>query len=120
VFLSVPLPVDLDTDEDLIVEIDASKTGATVGDATTFTIGAWLVAAGDLRDADADAGGATNAMTGNATSKTVQTVSRTITAANVPANARVLTLSIKPTNGTLGTDDVTIHACRVRATRSLA
>lgn len=106
--------VDRQPGTDVKVHVIASKTGATIGDATTFTVAAFFQPVGALRDADANAGGATSAMTGNATSKTVQRVSLTIAAADVPnASATdpvpTLSLSVKPTDGTLGTDDVTIH-----------
>jgi autotransporter translocation and assembly factor TamB len=72
-----------------------------------------MVATGALRDADADAGGATTAMAGAATSKTVQHVTRTIAAADIPNPTALLPavmgLTIKPTATLLGTDDVSIH-----------
>ena len=107
------IPDDRQPSTPMILHIMASKTGATSGDATTFTIGAFMVATAALRDADADAGGATTAMTGTATSKTVQHVTRTIAAADIPnptaALPAVLSLTIKPTATLLGTDDVSIH-----------
>lgn len=111
VMKSIYIPSDIDTTFPITVTLFVFKVGATVGDATTFTIGAFLVKAGQLVNADADFGGATNAVVGNATSLTVQTVSRTLAAADVAAalgtgSAGVLTLTIKPTDGTLGTDDI--------------
>jgi hypothetical protein len=111
----VTLPADRRPDTDVIVHVLASKTGSTVGDATTFAVGAFFHPIGALRDADANAGGATGAMVGNATSKTVQKVTRTIAAADIPnpsvnSPPQALSLSLKPTDGTLGTDDVTVHA----------
>lgn len=113
IFGSVPLPRDRKPDSDIVVHLVAAKTGATVGDATTFDVAAFFAPVGALRDADANAGGASSAMTGNAASKTVQEVTRTIAAADIPNNEPgksppVLTLSLKPTDGTLGTDDVTL------------
>ena len=119
---SLALPQDRAPDTDVIVHIVASKTGATVGDATTFDVGAFFHPVGALRDADATAGGASSAVTGNAATKTVQKVTRTIAAADIPDPAStdpcaVLSLSLKPTDGTLGTDDITIHAVYLEYTR---
>lgn len=109
VFLRANLPFDIDPSEDVVVEVFASKTGATVGDATTFTITAFNNATGALHDADADFGGATSAMTGDATAKTIQRVTRSLAVANLGAAGEPVTFSIKPTDGTLGTDDVIVH-----------
>jgi hypothetical protein len=116
------LPADRAPNTDVIVHIKASKTGATVGDATTFAVGVFFHPVGAARDADADAGGATGAMVGNATTKTVQHLTRTIAAADIPNPSEddpcaSFTLTIKPTDGTLGTDDVTIHDVLLEYTR---
>ncbi len=113
VFLRGLLPGDIDTSKDATVEVIASKTGATVGDATTFTIAAYNAAVGALYDADTNFGGATSAMTGDAAAKTVQKVTRTLTAADLGVAGEPFTLSIKPTDGTLGTDDVIVHGVRI-------
>jgi len=106
----IALPQDLDDTAAVVVHIAASKTGATVGDATTFTIAAFFQEIGALHDADSDCGGASSAMTGDATAKTVQEVTLTLAAGDVPAAPCVLSMSIKPTDGTLGTDDVIVHS----------
>lgn len=103
---SVPIPPDLDDSADVVVHIVAAKVGATVGDAVTFTIEAFFNAVGALYDADADCGGASSAMTGDAATKTVQEETLTIAAANVPAHPAILTLTLQPTDGLLDTDDV--------------
>lgn len=105
VLVTVPLPANLG-DFDLELHLLAAKTGATLADATTFTVGAFFNTVGTLYDADATAGGATSAMVGDAAAKTVQEVTLTIAAANVPSAGGALTLTIQPTDGTLGTDDV--------------
>ena len=115
----VGLPPDLDDTEDVLIEALVSKSGATVGDATTLGIAAYMIAAGDLHDSDANCGGTTDAVVGDATAKTTDTLTLTISAANVPANARLLNLAITPTAGTLGTDDLLLHELRVRYTRKL-
>jgi len=115
----VSLPPDLDDTAAAELEFLCSKSGATVGDATTLTITAFIIAAGDLHDADANAGGVTNALTGNATAKTTAVLSRTIAAADIPANARSMTFTVTPTAGVLGTDDLMIHDVRLRYQRKL-
>jgi hypothetical protein len=103
---SVPIPPDLDASADVIVHIMAAKVGATVGDAVTWTIEAFNNADGAAYDADADFGGVSSAMTGDATTKTCQEETLTLASANVAASPCVLTLTLQPTDGTLGTDDV--------------
>lgn len=120
VFRTVPLPSDIDDGIDLTIEVLASKSGATDADDTTFTIGAFIHTVGALSDADTNAGGATDAMVGTATAKTVQRVTRTIAHADIPAGPFAITLSVKPTDGTLGTDDVTIHSVKILGQRTLA
>src|SRR5689334_3401194 len=66
------LPEDRQPNTPLVVHILCAKSGATVGDATTFTVGCFLKPNGTLQDADANAGGATGAITGNAAAKTLQ------------------------------------------------
>ncbi len=108
----VGLPPDLDDAEDITLEFLCSKSGATDADDTALTIAAFLISAGDLHDADADAGGATNALVGTATAKTTAVLSRTIAAADVPAGARSMSFSVTPT--LLATDDLLIHEIRLR------
>lgn len=101
-------PSDRKPGTDLTVHIRCSKSGATVGDAVTFTLGAFNNVVGSLHDADATFGGATNALVGDATAKTVSELTRALASADLVDGATV-TLSVKPTDGTLGTDDVTMH-----------
>lgn len=107
------LPPGLDSTYTLTFEFLCSKTGATVGDATTITVAAFILAAGSLHDADADAGGVTGALVGNAAAKTTAVLSRTIAAADIPTDARSMSFTFKPTAGTLGTDDLCVHDVRV-------
>ncbi len=99
----------------------AAKSGATSGDAVTFAVGCFLKPVGALQDADADAGGASSAMTGAATAKTLQKVTRTIAATDVPEPTAALPVSVmfsvKPTAGTLGTDDVTLSQMYIEYTK---
>lgn len=105
---NIYLPSELDTSKDVVVHVLAAKTGNTDADDTTFDVGAFFLTDGALYDADADAGGTTTAMTGDATAKTLQEETVTIAASDVAASPSVLTLTIQPTDGTLDTDDVVI------------
>lgn len=122
---SVLVPSDIDTSFPATVNLIAFKVGATSGDATSFTVGAYLQKVGQLVTDDANFGGATNAMTGAATSLTLQLCQRTLAAADLAAalgtgSAGVLTLTIAPTAGSLGTDDVCLLAAWVSYTRRSA
>jgi hypothetical protein len=88
-----------------------------VADATTFTVTAFFQTVAALHDADADCGGTTSALTGNATAKTVAELTLSITGADLPPSPSVLTFSIKPTDGTLGTDDAIVHGIWFEYTR---
>lgn len=105
---SVPVPDDLDDTATMVLHIQASKTGATLADAVTFLVAGWFQTVGALHDAGSDVGGTTSAMTGDAIAKTVQEVTLTITAANVPPAPAKLTFTFKPTDGKLGTDDLLV------------
>jgi len=105
---SVPIPPDLDDTADVVVHVAAAKVGATVGDAVKFTIEAFFNVVGAAYDADENCGGDSSAMTGDATTKTVQEETLTLAAADVPAHPGILTLTLQPKDGTLGTDDVIV------------
>lgn len=107
---NVALPQDLDDTAAISLHFLCSKSGATVGDATTLTITAFFQTAAALHDADADCGGVTGALVGNATAKTVAELSLTIAAGDVPPAPCSLTFTVTPTAGKLGTDDLMIHA----------
>ena len=114
---SVPIPPDLDASANVIVHILAAKVGATVGDAVTWLIEAFNNADAALYDADADFGGTSSAMTGNAATKTCQEETLTLASANVAGSPCVLNLTVQPTDGTLGTDDVIILGAWLEYTR---
>ena len=103
---SVTVPQDIDTSANVTMNILAAKVGATVGDATTWTVEAFNNVDGALYDADTDYGGTSSAMTGDAATKTCQLETLTLAAANLPAAGSQIVLTIQPTDGTLGTDDV--------------
>lgn len=111
---AVGLPADLDTSRDMVLEFICSKSGATVGDATTLTIGAFMIAVGDLYDVDANAGGVTGALVGNAVAKTTARLTRTIATADIPSGAVLLNFTVTPTAGLLGTDDLFLHKATLK------
>ncbi len=116
---TIPLPPDLDTTKDLVLHFLASKTGATVGDAVKWTVQVFFLIDGALHDADANAGGDSSAMTGDATAKTVQEETLTIAAADVPTGALAMVVTIQPKDGTLGTDDVVLESAWAEYSRKL-
>lgn len=113
----VPLPLDLDVTKAIVVRALVSKSGATVGDAVKLTITAKFLKPASLDDFDSDHGGDTNALTGNATTKTVTKLSLTIAANALSAVPAALVLTYKPKNGTLGTDDCYCHAMWLEYTK---
>lgn len=117
IMANIIIPPDLDDTANVVVHVLAAKTGATEADAVTWTIGALNNADGALYDADSDFGGASSAMTGTATAKTCQEETLTLLAANVVGSPCVLTLTIQPTDGTLGTDDVILIGMWLEYTR---
>lgn len=116
---SFRMPPDADIAANMVLTIYASKTGATLADAVTFDVGAFNQVVGALHDADSDFGGTSSAMTGDAAAKTIQAVTRTLALANLAASPASVTLTIKPTNGTLGTDDLVFHGARIAYTKKL-
>lgn len=123
-YQSVLLPRHRKPNSDVIVHVLAAKSGATSGDATTFTVNSWAQTSGALQDAASDAGGVTTAMVGTATAKTEQHLTLTLLAANMPDAVSgvpsVVTIGIKPTAGLLGTDDVTISSIWLEYTENFA
>lgn len=122
--VNVPLPYDFDPSMPATLIFSVSKTGATVGDATSVTVFAYAAKTGALHDADANFGGATGAVDGDATAKTVSTLTRTLAAADLTAalgsaplgssESAWLSLVFGPTDGTLGTDDFLLHGVTLR------
>lgn len=105
---SCPVPPDLDSSRDVVVHVLAAKVGATIGDAVTWLMETFFNVDGAAYDGDTDCGGTSSAMTGNLTTKFCQEETLTIAAADVEASPAVLTLTLQPTDGTLGTDDVIV------------
>jgi hypothetical protein len=117
--LNVAVPADLDDAHDVIFHALVSKSGATVGDATTLTLDGFEVVPGALHDADTDFATVTGAVVGNATAKTVTELTATFALADIHAYPEGICLTIKPTNGTLGTDNFYLHAAWLEYTRKL-
>jgi hypothetical protein len=115
----VALPPDLDDAAAITVEFLASKSGATLGDATTLTLASYLLSEGDLHDADTAVASVTNALVGNAIAKTTDVLTATIAHGDVPVGARSLVFTVTPTAGKLGTDDLLVHAVGIRYTRKV-
>ncbi len=115
----VIVPPDMDITANAVLHILAAKTGATVGDATKFTVAAYNNVKAAAYDADNDFGGDTGAMTGDATAKHVQEVTLTLALANLAAYPAAVELTIKPKAGTLGTDDVIMLAAWIEYKKKL-
>lgn len=113
------MPDDIDTAANATLEFLVSKIGATVGDAVKITASAFNNVATALHDADADFGGDSSALVGNATSKTITKLTLSLTAANLAAAGSVVSLSVKPKDGTLGTDDAILHGINLVYKRKL-
>jgi hypothetical protein len=101
----VLVPPDADITADMTLHVIAAKIGATAGDLPKITVEAFNNVVGALYDADSDFGGDTDAMI-NASTKTIQHVTRTLALANLAAYPNLMELTLKPKAGTLGTDDL--------------
>jgi len=115
----VMVPPDMDVTANAVLHILAAKTGATAGDAVKFTVAAYNNDVGAAYDADNTFGGDTGAMTGDATAKDVQEVTLTLALANLTAYPAAIELTIKPKDGTLGTDDVIMLAAWIEYKKKL-
>ncbi len=109
IWSSAELPIDMDVTKPSVVVVLASKSGATSGDATTFDVGLYQQVAGALEDATTNLGGTTSALTGAATAKTVGKVTLGIPANTFTAGPNRLSVSLKPTDALLGTDDAMLN-----------
>jgi hypothetical protein len=113
------IPPDLDTTVDATFHGRIAKTGATnnAGNTTTLTVGLFNQANNALYDADTNFGGVTSAILPAATAKTIQDVTLTITAADLAAYPASGTITIKPTAGTLDTDDLVFVGAYITYTK---
>lgn len=119
IVFSIPYPTDLDPAVNVILHISAFKVGATAGDAVTWDVEAFENVQEALYDAGADFGGTSSAMTGDATTLTVQEETLILANANVNGAPAILNLTIHPTDGKLGTDDVVLIGLWLEYTRKL-
>lgn len=111
-------PTDMKADTAATLHILAAKVGATLADAVTWKVELFNNVAAALYDADADYGGTSSAMTGDAATKTVQDETLAIAAVDIPAKPGVSVLTIQPTDGTLGTDDVILLGMYIAYTKA--
>lgn len=102
VWYEVPMPQDLDDTAAIVLHFLVSATGTT--NAPTMTVTAFFQTVGALHDADTDCGGTSSAYT-SGTAKQVQELTLTLAAVDVPPAPAGLSFSVKPTDGTVGTDD---------------
>lgn len=116
---SCMIPPDMDVTANAVLHIHAAKVGATLADAVTFLVTAFNQPVGSTYIADADFGGTTSAMTGDAASKTVQDVTLTLALANLAAYPASMTFTIAPTAGILSADDVIILSAFILYTKKL-
>lgn len=118
VWYSITADQDVDDAAALVAHFLVSKSSNTVGDATKVTMAGFFQTAGALHDADVDVGGDSNAVTGDLAAKTVSELTFSISAADLPPAPWSLSFSIKPKDGTLGTDDFLCHGCWFEYTRT--
>lgn len=116
---SFRIPPDADILANATLTIYCSKIGATLADEVTFDVAAFNQVVGALHDADADFGGTTTAIDPIAASKTIQAVTLTLALANLAASPASVTMSIKPTDSLLATDDLVFHGARITYKRKL-
>lgn len=118
VLTSFLVPPDMDITVTASAVVQAAKIGANAGDLPTFAVGAFNQVVGALYDADANYGGNTGAMT-NAATKTIQSVSVTLALADLAAYPARVTVTVKPTDGTLTNDDLLVLGLRINYTTKL-
>ncbi len=112
------IPDDMDRTEPWFLSSTAGKVGATEADATTLTVEAYLQEVGALHDADSDMGGATNALVGDADTKTVSELLFEFDPTDLPETADAsITFLVGPTDGTLETDDFLMHSLAIQYVR---
>ncbi len=106
IMASVPLPQNLDSTKDITLHYLVFKIGATAADVASITSSIVWQTPAALADADTPVVDTSSAMVGDATSLTVAELIATIAAADIPDSPSAMTMTINPTDGTLGTDDL--------------
>lgn len=116
------VPLDCDITAPINLKFLVSKTGATnnAGNTTTITVEAFNQVDGALHDVDVDYGGTTDAVVPGAAAKTLDVLTLVLAALNLPAVGSHVSLTIKPTDGTLDTDDFCIHRIYAEYTKLVA
>lgn len=114
---SYRVPADMNITANAGLRVICSKTNNTLADATTFDIEAFNQVLAALHDADGDYGGTSAAITGDAAAKTIQSSALTLLAANLAAHPASTTITVKPTDGTLATDDLVVHGVYILYTK---
>ena len=116
---SFSIPTDANVAANMTLKFLVSKSGATnnAGNTTTLVVEAFNQVDGALHDADDDYGGTTGAVVPDAAAKTLDVLSLTLALANLPAVGSKVSLTFKPTDGTLDTDDFMIHRMWVEYTK---
>lgn len=112
---TVPLPADLDGTADVTLAFTGFRIGAS-DTAMVLAVGAFMVAAGEAHNADADAGGNSTAFDGATNVLTTETLA--LAAANVPEPPALLTLTIAP-SAALDADDFVLTGVELVYTRKL-
>jgi hypothetical protein len=114
------MPADMDITEDAVLHFLVSKSGATndAGNTTTIDAALYNQVGAALHDAETDFGGTSSALVPDATAKTISNLTLTLTAADLAAGAGV-SMSFKPTDGTLDTDDLMMHAIYMTYTKKI-
>jgi hypothetical protein len=115
----VMVPPDADITANMTLHVLAAKVGATLGDAVKFTVAAYNNVVDAAFDVDASFGGDSSAMTGDDTTKHVQHVTLALALADLAAYPAAMELTIKPKDGTLGTDDVIMLAAWIEYQKKL-
>ena len=94
--------------------LNVSKSGATPADMLSFDCALFEQTPGAKEDAGATFSGTTTALTAAQAALAAKTITRltlAIPAGTFTAAPGRLTLSVKPTNGSLGTDDAFLSGC---------
>lgn len=115
------LPGDFDVTKPCVVVALVSKSGATGADTMTLDVGIYEQVPGALEDATTNLGGVTSAIAApTATAKTVAKLTLGIAPNTFTQALEQVSMSLKPTDGTLGTDDGVVESVWIEYTRKSA
>lgn len=107
VWSSAVLPDDFDVTKPCVLVAHVSKSGATGADTMTLDVAVYEQVPGALEDAGSNLGGTTSAIAApTATAKTVSKLTLKVPARTLSAAPGHLSVSLKPRDGYLGTDDL--------------